>query len=100
MSTEFENLPDGNSVRAYIPKSREYYARLDEFEGPLDILLHFIKEDEIDIFNIPISKITKDYLGYIEYTQSLDIELAGEFLLMAAELMKIKSADAFTSDNS
>jgi len=91
MSTVFENLPDGFSVLAYIPKSREYYARLDEFEGPLDILLHFIKEDEIDIFNIPISKITKDYLGYIEYTQSLDIELAGEFLLMAAELMKIKA---------
>jgi segregation and condensation protein A len=75
----------------YTPKSHDYWAKLPEFEGPLDILLHFIKADELDIFNIPISKITKDFLGYVNYMQSLNIEFAGEFLLMASELMKIKA---------
>ncbi len=69
----------------------EYRARLNEFEGPLDILLHFVKADELDIYNIPISRITKDFLNYINFMQSLDIELAGEFLVMASELMKIKA---------
>jgi len=72
-------------------RTNEYWAKLPEFEGPLDILLHFIKADELDIYNIPISKITRDFLGYVNYMQSLDIELAGEFLLMASELMKIKA---------
>jgi segregation and condensation protein A len=76
---------------AYIPKSREYYAKLSDYEGPLDILLHFVQEDELNIYDIPIRKITSDFLGYIDYIQSLDIELAGEFLLMASELMKIKA---------
>ena len=75
----------------YIPKSREYYAKLSDYEGPLDILLHFVQEDELNIYDIPIRKITSDFLGYINYIQSLDIELAGEFLLMASELMKIKA---------
>lgn len=72
-------------------RSEDYRARLSEFEGPLDILLHFVKVDELDIYNIPISKITKDFLDYINYMSSLDIELAGEFLVMASELMKIKA---------
>jgi len=72
-------------------RTNEYWAKLPEFEGPLDILLHFIKADELDIYNIPISKITRDFLGYVNYMQSLDIEFAGEFLLMASELMKIKA---------
>lgn len=72
-------------------QSKEYKARLSEFEGPLDILLHFVKVDELDIYNIPISKITKDFLNYINYMSALDIELAGEFLVMASELMKIKA---------
>lgn len=80
-----------HTLSEYVPKSRDYYARLPEFEGPLDILLHFVKEEELNIHDIPISKITKDYIGYIDYLQDLDIELAGEFLLMAAELMKIKA---------
>jgi segregation and condensation protein A len=72
-------------------KTKEYWAKLTEYEGPLDILLHFVKEDELDIYNIPIAKITKDFLDYINYITSLDIEVAGEFLLMASELMKIKA---------
>jgi segregation and condensation protein A len=84
-NTEAPQEPDYNI------KTHEYWAKLPEFEGPLDILLHFIKADELDIYNIPISKITKDFLGYVNYMQSLDIEFAGEFLLMASELMKIKA---------
>ncbi len=81
----------GTEKKVYIPKTREYYAKLSDYEGPLDILLHFVQEDEINIYDIPIRKITSDFLGYINYIQSLDIELAGEFLLMASELMKIKA---------
>jgi segregation and condensation protein A len=72
-------------------KSHEYWAKLSEYEGPLDILLHFVKEDELNIYDIPISKIIRDFLDYINYLQTLDIEVAGEFLLMASELMKIKA---------
>ena len=93
--TEINNENTQNESRqdekAYIPKSREYYAKLSDYEGPLDILLHFVQEDELNIYDIPIRKITSDFLGYINYMQSLDIELAGEFLLMASELMKIKA---------
>ena len=71
--------------------SRDYKARLTEFEGPMDILLHFVKVDDLDIYNIPIAKITKDFLDYINIMTNLDIELAGEFLVMASELMKIKA---------
>lgn len=74
-----------------VHRTKEYWARLSEYEGPLDILLHFVKEDELDIYNIPIAKITKDFLDYINYITALDIEVAGEFLLMASELMKIKA---------
>ena len=79
-----------NEVEELIP-NREYWAKLSDYQGPLDILLHFVKEEELNIYDIPISKITKDFLDYIKYVQSLDIELAGEFLLMASELMKIKA---------
>jgi segregation and condensation protein A len=72
-------------------KDHAYWAKLSEYEGPLDILLHFVKEEELNIYDIPISKITKDFLDYINYIQTLDIEVAGEFLLMASELMKIKA---------
>jgi segregation and condensation protein A len=72
-------------------KHGDYWAQVNEFAGPLDILLHFIKVEELNIYDIPISKITKDFLKYIQYMQSLDIEFAGEFLVIAAELMKIKA---------
>lgn len=67
-----------------------YKVRLQQFEGPLDLLLFFIKRDELDIKDIPISKITKEFLDYINYLQELDLEVAGEFIVMAAELMQIK----------
>ncbi len=80
-----------NIVKQESAKTSDYWAKLSEYEGPLDILLHFVKEEELNIYDIPISKITKDFLEFLNYMTLLDIELAGEFLLMAAELMKIKA---------
>ncbi|HTO92405.1 MAG TPA: segregation/condensation protein A [Candidatus Sulfotelmatobacter sp.] len=65
--------------------------KLARFEGPLDLLLHLIKRDEIDIYDIPISHITQQYLAYIELMRALDLDVAGEFLVMAATLMRIKA---------
>jgi segregation and condensation protein A len=65
--------------------------KLVRFEGPLDLLLHLIKRDEIDIYDIPIAHITQQYLTYIELMRTLDLDVAGEFLVMAATLMRIKA---------
>ncbi len=67
-----------------------YTIKLHDFEGPLDLLLFFIKRDELDIYDIPIARITKEFLDYLHFLQQLDLEIAGEFLVMAAELMQIK----------
>ncbi len=67
-----------------------YKVKLQAFEGPLDLLLFFIKRDELDIYDIPISKITKEFLEYLHLLQELDLEIAGDFIVMAAELMQIK----------
>ncbi len=64
---------------------------LERFEGPLDLLLFFIKRDEIDIYDIPIARITEEFLEYTHAIQMLDLEKAGEFIVMAAELMRIKA---------
>lgn len=67
-----------------------YKIKLQHFEGPLDLLLFFIKRDELDIYDIPISKITKEFLEYVNYIKLLDLEVAGDFILMATTLMQIK----------
>ncbi|MBU1299166.1 MAG: segregation/condensation protein A [Bacteroidetes bacterium] len=67
-----------------------YKVKLQQFEGPLDLLLFFIKRDELDIKDIPISRITKEFLDYLNYLSVLDLEVAGDFIVMAAELMQIK----------
>ncbi|MEW6194745.1 MAG: segregation/condensation protein A [Bacteroidota bacterium] len=67
-----------------------YKIKLQHFEGPLDLLLFFIKRDELDIYDIPISKITKDFIDYLKLLEQLDLEVAGDFILMAATLMQIK----------
>ncbi len=64
---------------------------LEEFEGPLDLLLFFIRRDELDIHNIPISKITSDFIGYIRDAGSLNLDVASEFIYMASLLMSIKA---------
>lgn len=68
-----------------------YKVKLEVFEGPLDLLLYLIKKEEIDIYDIPIAKITDQYLEYLELMQLMDLNIAGEFLVMAATLMHIKS---------
>ncbi|MBH49739.1 MAG: hypothetical protein CMG69_03200 [Candidatus Marinimicrobia bacterium] len=68
-----------------------YKVRLDQFEGPLDLLLFFIRRDELDIYDIPISKITEDYMKSLQTMKEVNIGLAGEFIHMAATLMRIKS---------
>lgn len=68
-----------------------YQIKLAQFEGPFDLLLFFIERDEIDIYNIPISKITKDFLNYIHHQDKLNIELSSEFILFVSTLMRIKA---------
>jgi len=65
--------------------------KIDAFEGPFDLLLFFIERDELDIYDIPIAKITDDFLGYIHTMENLNIDLASEFILVAATLMRIKT---------
>jgi len=68
-----------------------YEIKLPQFEGPFDLLLFFIERDELDIYDIPISKLTSDFLSYIHQMERLNVEVASEFILVAATLMRIKS---------
>src|SRR3954469_14744855 len=79
MEQEFESILDA------------YPVHLDNFEGPLDLLLHLIKRHEVSIYDIPILKVTQQYLEYIDLMQDLNLDVAGEFLVMAATLIHIKS---------
>src|SRR4029079_7075537 len=76
---DFESIPDAFAVK------------LDQFEGPLDLLLHLIRKNEVNIHDIPIATITAQYLGAIDLMQEMNLDIAGEFLLMAATLIHIKS---------
>lgn len=69
----------------------EYRVRLENFAGPLDLLLHLIRKEELDIHDIPISKVLEQYLEHLKVIQELDLDDAGEFLVMAATLMVVKS---------
>jgi segregation and condensation protein A len=97
-SQKSKNQPAATSVaRAEAPERDDearrdsYRVKLEIFEGPLDLLLYLIKKDEIDIYDIPIARITEQYLGYLELMQELDISVAGDFLVMASTLIYIKS---------
>ncbi|MCM8763702.1 MAG: segregation/condensation protein A, partial [Candidatus Omnitrophica bacterium] len=68
-----------------------YQVRLEVFEGPLDLLLYLIKKNEVSIFDIPIAQITEQYLEYLELMEMMDLNISGEFLVMAATLIHIKS---------
>src|SRR4030088_3271651 len=76
---DFESAPDAFPVR------------LESFEGPLDLLLHLIKKNEVSIHDIPITLITRQYLEAIELLKELNLDVAGEFIVMAATLIHIKS---------
>lgn len=69
----------------------ELKLRLGEFAGPLDLLLHLIKREQVNIYDIPIARIAAEYLRYLQIMKSLDISVAGDFLVMAAQLLEIKS---------
>ena len=68
-----------------------YNVKLENFTGPLDLLLYFIRRDEIDVYDIPIARITAEYMETLEIMQTLNLNVAGEFILMAATLMRIKA---------
>ena len=70
----------------------DYRVNLEIFAGPMDLLLHLVRKEEVDIYDIPIAKITDQYIRYIEVMKQLDIDVVGDFLVMAATLMQIKSA--------
>src|SRR5690242_19175197 len=76
----------------------EYKVRLEIFEGPLDLLLYLIKRDEIDIYDISLERITRQYLEYLEAFKELNIEVAGEFVVMAANLIYLKSRSLLPAD--
>ena len=76
---DFESSPDA------------YKVKLEAFEGPLDLLIHLIRKNEVNVYDIPISLITEQYLGYIELMQELNLDVAGDFLVMAATLIHLKS---------
>ena len=76
----------------------DYKVKLEVFEGPLDLLLHLIKQDEIDIYDISLERITSQYLEYLQAFKELNIELAGEFIVMAANLIYLKSRSLLPRD--
>ena len=84
---------DGPSAGASTAErsQQDYRVNLPSFEGPLDLLLHLIRKDQVDIYDIPISKICSSYLEYVDRMVHPDMNVAGEFMVMAATLMHIKS---------
>jgi len=76
----------------------DYKVKLEVFEGPLDLLLYLIKKEEVDVYDIPIERITNQYMEYLTLMQMLNLEVAGEFLVMAATLMYIKSRMLLPAD--
>ena len=77
--TEFESSPDA------------YKVKLESFEGPLDLLIHLIRKNEVNVYDIPIALVTEQYLSFIMLMQELNLDVAGEFLVMASTLIHIKS---------
>src|SRR3954463_8431 len=85
--------PDNTADAGNAPATggADYKVQLDVYSGPLELLLYLIRRDEVDIKNIPIARITEQYLKHVEVIRRIDINLAGDFLVMAATLMEIKS---------
>ncbi len=85
--------PRKSGFRSHTPimTQETFEVKLPLFKGPFDLLLFFIERDELDIYDIPISKITNDFLDYLHHLETLNVELASEFILVAATLMRIKS---------
>jgi len=86
-----EEIPKDSTSHTNLLETADYKVQLEIFEGPLDLLLYLIKKDELDIHSISIERITKQYLDYINTFKLLNIDLASEFIVMAANLMYLKS---------
>jgi segregation and condensation protein A len=80
-----------HSTNSFVVNTTSYQIKIDQFEGPFDLLLFFIERDELDIYNIPITKITNDFLAFIHSQEKLNIELSSEFILFVSTLMRIKA---------
>src|SRR5437763_16635269 len=76
----------------------EYKVQFDVFEGPLDLLLYLVKKEEVDIYEVNLTRLATQFIEYIELMRQLDLEVAGEFLVMAATLMYIKSRELLPVD--
>src|SRR5205085_4997910 len=76
----------------------EYKVQFDVFEGPLDLLLYLVKKEEVDIYEVNLTRLAAQFIEYIELMRQLDLEVAGEFLVMAATLMYIKSRELLPVD--
>lgn len=88
-----KTIPIPNGTREHVSKEviNDYRINLEIFEGPLDLLLHLIRKNDLDIFDIPINHLLNEYLDYLALAKELNIDLAGDFILMASELTHIKS---------
>ncbi len=86
-----KDLGYNSGMPEMIMEDDSYKVKLPLFEGPLDLLLHLIRENRVDIYDIPIAEITRQYLDYLELMRELNLEVAGEFLVMAATLIQIKT---------
>ncbi len=84
-------ISDNMSAGEHAQSWRGYHVKLDPFEGPLDLLLYLIKKSELDIYDIPIAIVTRQYLSFLNDVDHVDLDRAGDFLLMAATLMAIKA---------
>ncbi len=89
-ATAFDKRIFYNTIFIEVSKT-SYQIKLDQFEGPFDLLLFFIERDELDIYNIPITRITNDFLDFIHTGEKLNIELSSEFILFISTLMRIKA---------
>ena len=89
-ATAFDKRIFYNTIIIEVSKT-SYQIKLDQFEGPFDLLLFFIERDELDIYNIPITRITNDFLDFIHTGEKLNIELSSEFILFISTLMRIKA---------
>ena len=79
--------------------AKDYEVHLEMFEGPLDLLLFLIKKNDLDIYDIPISQITQEYLSYLSLMKDLNLDVAGEFLVLASTLMQVKARTLLPSQD-
>src|ERR1700686_849508 len=92
LTKDATSTTDGLDAQTELAESTDQYkVKLSMFEGPLDLLLFLIRKEEVSIYDIPIARITEQYLEYLHAMQELDIGVAGEFLVMAATLIHIKT---------